>query len=78
MEVIPVPDTGFSLEPKPASDPAIRDENVDKGLVQGAEQTKRSMGASAVKMAKQTWNRKAPNKNKADSTTMTTEQRGRW
>jgi hypothetical protein len=36
------------------------------------------MGASAVQMAKQTWNRKAPNKNKADSTTMTTEQRGRW
>ena len=78
MEVISVPDTGFSLEPKPASDPAIRDENVDKGLVQEAERTKRSMGASAVQMAKQTWNRKAPNKNKVDTTTMTTEQRGKW
>ena len=36
------------------------------------------MGASAVQMAKQTWSRKASNKNKVDTTTMTIKQRGRW
>jgi hypothetical protein len=77
MEVISVPDTGFSLEPKPAEDPAVRDENLDKGLVAEAERTKKSMGASAVRMAQQTFTQK-PKKQGVDTTKMSTEERGKW
>ena len=77
MEVISVPDSGFSLEPKPAADPAIRDENQSKGLVRKAERANQSMGASAARMAQQTFTRK-PKISSVDTTKISTEDRGKW
>ena len=53
MEVIQVPDTGFSLEAPASSDAQVRDANVERGVREAAQHTKRAMGDIARHVVKQ-------------------------
>jgi hypothetical protein len=68
MEVIQVPDTGFSLEAPASSDAQIRDANVERGVREAAQHTKRAMGDIARHVVKQGFKNKRP---KVDGVNMT-------